>query len=1053
MDRTTIFKHLFSLLATTLNLTFAPLQAQWIPVSPAAIENVNVGELNGSRLIAGTASGISRSSDFGLSWESVANTPPRNIWIVAEGNRAWGLFYSIFSYTHSVFQYSDDFGTTWDTIETDVTLLQMVPKGDFLFCIKGNQVIRYNVSTSPVTVTNLFTLNCSNNRLRMSGQVLWLSTDCGLYKSSDWGATWQTVQSTWAQWEYGGFCVSGDTIVWHTWDGLKRSVNAGASWQNLNNVPFYTLNMFWRDGELFCIDEALYHSEDGGLSWNTIWVPADITRKMGGMYKHGNLAVGYSDEGIWRSFTGGTTWYLSNGTFKTTALYGFGTAGPFLWDDDEIVMNFSGDEGVSWFAPVVAGKMLHVKFPVYMDGRLYGITYDQKLYRSTGSIKLWEQISASGLPGNILQLVNVGNTMFVANLDPTTDTLQLHRSSDSGATWEKIQSWPNSPTFGNQFANMAVAGGVLYFFHRGVGIIKSSDLGQTWSSANGNYSNTIIGGHDKLVATPDFLYLQNQAEVLASRDSGASWTPMSLELNGSYLADIAARDSILFAYYGEGGMKFSEGLSGIWKPLGYAHFGFPVDNQLVFLSSDNLVVWLRFSNKVKKYPLESIDLTTATARVFYDTDGDGIEDPDEQGIAGALLWLSKSGNFAETDLAGNFTVAVAPDGDTLRVVSSYPYSNLIPPFHLVSNNDNTGKHFAISRQPNITDVSVSLTNTAPFRPGFDNQLVISIQNIGTLDVDAILQLELPSEAQFLDATPAPANIQAGIITWSFDDLSVFENQIIIVRVKTSLLGILGNSLKSTASVSTAVTDNDLSNNQAVLNSIIVGSFDPNDKSVQPAPYTTQHLATEIPLIYTIRFQNTGNYPAERVRIVDTLSHLLEPATVQVLNNSHPVVRSIEGQRTLTFLFDNINLSDSVSNEPGSHGFVQFSIQPVKQIMLNDDIANTAHIFFDFNAPVITNTVHSVVSMPVRVTSADPAIILNTFPNPVANKLWVQIPEGFSGECNFDFISLSGQILNSCSQYCIAGKLVPIDTGNLTSGTYQVVLRKAGKSATGKIIKL
>jgi uncharacterized repeat protein (TIGR01451 family) len=599
---------------------------------------------------------------------------------------------------------------------------------------------------------------------------------------------------------------------------------------------------------------------------------------------------------------------------------------------------------------------------------------------------------------------------------------------------------------------MAAADGTLYFFHRGFGIIKTTDLGQSWVSANGDYSDGIIGGHDKLVATPDFLYLQNQAEVLASRDGGTSWAPMPLELNGSYLADIAARDSTLFAYYGEGGMKSSVGFSGVWQPLGYAHFGYPVDNQSVYLSAANLIVWLRFSNKVKKYPLENLDFTTATARVFYDTDGDGLEDPDEQGIPSALLWLSKSGNFSETDAEGNFTAAADPDGDTLRVVPPYPYSNANPPFHLVSTNDNTGKNFAVSRQPGITDVSLSLVNNAPFRPGFDNQVVISLQNIGTVVADATLTLELPSEVQFEQATIPPSAVQGSIISWSFDDLPVFENKTILVWVKTSALAAIGSSLKLTAAANTIITDNQLINNQAMLNATVVGSFDPNDKAVQPTPYTTQHIAAGVPLIYTVRFQNTGNYPAERVRIIDTLSTLLEPSTVKVLNTSHPVLRSIEGQQTLTFLFDNINLPDSVSNEPGSHGFVQFSIQPVSQIMLNDDIANSAHIYFDFNATVTTNTVHSVVSMPVRVTSAETVPALEIFPNPASDKVWVRLPEGFSGDCRFDFKDASGRITSSYSKFCAPETPLLLDTSDLPSGTYYIVLNKEGKLATGKLIK-
>ena len=63
---------------------------------------------------------------------------------------------------------------------------------------------------------------------------------------------------------------------------------------------------------------------------------------------------------------------------------------------------------------------------------------------------------------------------------------------------------------------------------------------------------------------------------------------------------------------------------------------------------------------------------------------------------------------------------------------------------------------------------------------------------------------------------------------------------------------------------------------------------------------------------------------------------------------------------LVFNFPNINLPDSNSNEPGSHGYVQFKIRAKNNIVIGDVLSNTANIYFDFNAPIITNTTNNAV---------------------------------------------------------------------------------------------
>jgi hypothetical protein len=87
---------------------------------------------------------------------------------------------------------------------------------------------------------------------------------------------------------------------------------------------------------------------------------------------------------------------------------------------------------------------------------------------------------------------------------------------------------------------------------------------------------------------------------------------------------------------------------------------------------------------------------------------------------------------------------------------------------------------------------------------------------------------------------------------------------------------------------------------------------------------------------------------------------LDKSTFTLLSYSHEPFVQLYNDGLLKFNFPNIHLPDSNTNEPGSHGYVQFKIRAKDSLAIGSTIDNTANIFFDFNAPVITNTVSNTV---------------------------------------------------------------------------------------------
>ncbi len=138
---------------------------------------------------------------------------------------------------------------------------------------------------------------------------------------------------------------------------------------------------------------------------------------------------------------------------------------------------------------------------------------------------------------------------------------------------------------------------------------------------------------------------------------------------------------------------------------------------------------------------------------------------------------------------------------------------------------------------------------------------------------------------------------------------------------------------------------------------ITCAYDPNDKQVFPLGYTDEHwLLPETKQEFLVRFQNTGNAPAQDVRIQDTIDVNFDLSTFKLVANSHSVMATINQEtRVADFFFENIQLPDSTNNESESHGLISYAITPLAELPVGTELNNTAYIYFDNNEAIVTNT--------------------------------------------------------------------------------------------------
>ncbi|MCI4670924.1 MAG: T9SS type A sorting domain-containing protein [Bacteroidia bacterium] len=379
---------------------------------------------------------------------------------------------------------------------------------------------------------------------------------------------------------------------------------------------------------------------------------------------------------------------------------------------------------------------------------------------------------------------------------------------------------------------------------------------------------------------------------------------------------------------------------------------------------------------------------TVSGKVFYDENGNCIMDGNDFYITSGLMILDNGAQYTSLDSSGTYTFTV-PSGtyDIEPSSFSFPYFSPACPAGgshntTVTFSDVNGLDFAMTPDTNLIDLAVYMT-IGPIRPGFNHRYYVVAYNFGATPMSGLVSFTHDQAVTYQSSSPSAVNYDPATRTaiWSFNNLlpGRWERYEITGYVPPSTQ--LGTAITSLAEVGPITNDVDPVNNSTQQVRLVVGSFDPNDKQVIPEGEGPEGFIepTDDIMEYTIRFQNTGNFPAEFVVLRDTLDANLALASLKPVAASHPYKLTMKGN-AMEVRFDNINLPDSASDPAGSQGYFKFVIRHDGVLAPLTEISNQAAIYFDFNKPIYTNTVVNTIAEPSSVV--DPAkdgILL--YPNP------------------------------------------------------------------------
>jgi hypothetical protein len=553
------------------------------------------------------------------------------------------------------------------------------------------------------------------------------------------------------------------------------------------------------------------------------------------------------------------------------------------------------------------------------------------------------------------------------------------------------------------------------------------------------------------------------------RLDGTQWEPQNAVLQALSNADSSQGSLFGLAEDSRGNtwVASSKGLfkydGDTWQHLHAMNSNLP-DNQVYSLAIDQRDnIWVQvYANHLAVYNETGIThigaepLSGFAGTVFYDANENGAIDAGDIPLPYQRVWNVTDDNYVFSGTDGKYRAYAIPGEYEVQV---FPLPGWTPQGDTQSYVLQLDSLFLEGFDFLVKPIGIPRAITAHFTAGFTRcnspaPHWISVHNNGALSGAAELRLTYDERCEYLSAWPLPDEVDNHTLVWQTPGLPPFGSFPIELELLMPDEQSTGEMLSYLLVVEGSFVDGTTTApDSAEYSAVVRCAYDPNDKLASSEGYFEgSHVAWDAPLVYTVRFQNTGNDTAYTVIIVDTLDRNLDLHTFELISHSHPMRATLSSEGVLHFIFENIYLPDSTTDFAGSQGFVKYRIRgdggglPLL-------VQNTAQIYFDFNEPIITNTTENWLVEWVSSTSAPGKreLPVKVMPNPAAHRVLLFAEEPFSAGTFFSIHSVGGQVLRT-EKMAAASQMHELDMSALPPGIYFVQILSDRGSATKKVVK-
>jgi hypothetical protein len=439
--------------------------------------------------------------------------------------------------------------------------------------------------------------------------------------------------------------------------------------------------------------------------------------------------------------------------------------------------------------------------------------------------------------------------------------------------------------------------------------------------------------------------------------------------------------------------------------------------------------------------------------VFYDVNNSCAREPGEINLANMKMVLAPGGDVTYTNNYGNYYYGNKPFGAYILFQNPGNYfaanscGNYYP-FTFLPAYTNYTQNFADTLFNTAQDALPIISRMTNYTPGFNTTLtLIPYRANPYVAFSGQVSLTLDNDLVYIGSNTTPASVVGNVYTWNFVNSSP-----ITIQTNTPASTLLNTPIQNCAvtNLTSSVDANSLNDNYCE-NVVVVGSYDPNNKLVIPEGTGPNHnIAKEDSILtYTINFQNIGTAPARRVILIDSLTEKLEIFKYKTIYASHDYKLEVIDNKVLKVTFDDINLPDSTSNEPESHGQFVFQIHQKGNNNYGNVIRNKAEIYFDYNAPIITNqTFNTIYKAPTSVSDYfNNNLEFSLRPVPAKDNITINFSKVTNGLAIISDISgkqlITKELKNSRNEV--------IDVSTLAGGFYFIRIQGENESGVRKFI--
>jgi uncharacterized repeat protein (TIGR01451 family) len=419
---------------------------------------------------------------------------------------------------------------------------------------------------------------------------------------------------------------------------------------------------------------------------------------------------------------------------------------------------------------------------------------------------------------------------------------------------------------------------------------------------------------------------------------------------------------------------------------GYAYFFFQDKKAIITHVGGNQLAQdtLHLNNvNFSLYVPDPCTYQSISGKAYYDENSNCLFDAGDINLNGVYITaqsnVGSGGDYTNT--SGDFSATLQETNLTSYTVSLpsnyqfiYQSTSCAPVSYTSTVLPETGFDFSLQCE----DIDLYASGNGPWlaEPNIPFNVYAGVGNIGCTPASGILKLKLDPRVVYspTGSTNLPASIISSTtgdtLVWNFSNLSSLSNgaywNAFISRIKvTPLTSVaIGDVLHFSYTSTIPLQDVNTSNNQGSFYVTIATAYDPNFKEVQPKGLEANGYiaSTTEELNYTIHFQNSGTASAHNIYVIDTLDTAIDPKSLHIELTSHLMNPVWLAPNVVKFHFPSIELPHEAANEAGSHGMVSFKVRLNPGVPVGTVIKNRGFIYFDYNAPIITDYATSTLAI-------------------------------------------------------------------------------------------